>query len=40
MLLGVLFIIAGVLIAVYPPLLSFVVAFMLIAAGVIIIGIS
>ena len=34
MLLGVIFIIAGVLIAVYPPLLSLIVAALLIFAGI------
>lgn len=34
MALGILLILAGILIAVYPPLLSFIVAFVLIFAGI------
>ena len=40
MLLGIMFILAGVLIAIYPPLLSFVVASLLILIGITLISIS
>jgi hypothetical protein len=40
MLLGVMFLLAGILIAIYPPLLSFVVAGMLIFIGISLISIS
>ena len=40
MLLGIMFILAGILIAVYPPLLSLVVAGILILIGISLISIS
>ncbi len=40
MLLGIMFLLAGILIAIYPPLLSFVVAGMLIFIGISLISIS
>ncbi len=40
MLVGIIFVLAGILIAVYPPLLSLVVAGMLILIGVSLISIS
>ena len=40
MIIGMLFIVAGILIAVYPPLLSLIVASMLIFLGIIFFAIS
>ncbi len=40
MLLGIIFILAGILIAIYPPLLSFVVAGVLTFIGITLISIS
>jgi len=40
MLLGIIFILSGILIAIYPPLLSLVVAMVLIIVGVGLISIS
>jgi hypothetical protein len=40
MLVGIVFILAGILIAIYPPLLSLVVAGMLILIGISLISIS
>ena len=40
MLLGIMFILAGILIAVYPPLLSLVVAAILILIGISLVSIS
>ena len=40
MLLGIIFLIAGILIAIYPPLLSIIVAGILIFAGISLIMIS
>ena len=40
MLTGILFIIAGILIAIYPPLLSIIVAAILIFIGITLLGIS
>jgi uncharacterized membrane protein HdeD (DUF308 family) len=40
MLLGIIFIVAGILIAIYPPLLSLIVAALLIFLGISLVSIS